>query len=174
MAFGPTPTKSNVDPLAIWIPIVSAFVFNLIIFVVALARKDNSIVDIVWGLVFIIPNLISLCIGNNWNERTILVFVFVSIWGLRLAWHIGSRHSGKEDFRYQDMRNRWMKDGVAWFYWNTFIYVFMMQALFSIIVNSSALFVSIWSTDEFFWLDVVGAAVWAFGFIFELVSDYQL
>jgi steroid 5-alpha reductase family enzyme len=67
-----------------------------------------------------------------------------------------------------------MQSGLAYYYWAAFIYVFMMQALFSLIVNGAALFVSIWSTDEFFWLDVVGAAVWAFGFIFELVSDYQL
>jgi steroid 5-alpha reductase family enzyme len=48
----------------------------------------------------------------------------------------------------------------------------MMQALFSLIVNSAALFVSIWSGPEFFFLDVIGAAVWAFGFIFEMISDY--
>ena len=72
------------------------------------------------------------------------------------------------------MRKRWTERSTAYFYWASFIYVFMMQALFSLIVNSSAMFVSVWSTAEFFWLDVVGAAVWAFGFIFELVSDWQL
>ena len=72
------------------------------------------------------------------------------------------------------MRKRWMEQSLGYYYWAAFIYVFMMQALFSLIVNGAALMVSIWSTDEFFWLDVVGAAVWAFGFIFELVSDYQL
>ncbi len=45
------------------------------------------------------------------------------------------------------MRNRWMKSGIAYYYWAAFIYVFMMQALFSLIVNGAALFVSIWSTD---------------------------
>jgi steroid 5-alpha reductase family enzyme len=50
----------------------------------------------------------------------------------------------------------------------------MMQALFSLIINSSALFISIWSGPQFMALDVIGAAVWAFGFIFELVADWQL
>jgi steroid 5-alpha reductase family enzyme len=72
------------------------------------------------------------------------------------------------------MRKRWNETGSCYYYWAAFIYVFMMQGLFSLIVNSSALFISIWSTDEFYPLDVVGAAVWAFGFIFELVSDWQL
>ena len=72
------------------------------------------------------------------------------------------------------MRKRWTESSVGYYYWAAFIYIFMMQALFSVIVNSSALFVSIWSTREFFSLDAVGAAVWAFGFIFELVADWQL
>jgi len=83
--FGPTPIKADVDPIAIWVPIVSAFGFNFLAYFVAQCKKDNSIVDYLWGLVFIIPNLVSLCISGNWNERTILVFVLVSIWGLRLC-----------------------------------------------------------------------------------------
>ncbi len=67
-----------------------------------------------------------------------------------------------------------MAQSEGYYYWAAFIYVFMMQALFSLIVNGSALFVSIWSTKEFFWLDVVGAAIWAFGLIFEMLADYQL
>ena len=98
--YGPTRIKQNVDPLAIWVPIVSVFGFNLFFYFVAQFKKDNSIIDYLWGIVFIVPNLISLCISGNWNERTILMLVIVSIWGLRLAWHIFSRHSGKEDFRY--------------------------------------------------------------------------
>jgi len=92
MAFGPTPARQDVDPLVIWVPMVSAFVFNFIFYFFAQVKKDNGIIDILWGLIFIVPNLISLCISGNWNERTILVFVLISIWGLRLAYHIGSRH----------------------------------------------------------------------------------
>ena len=81
---------------------MSAFAFNFVFYFLAQAKKDNGIIDILWGLIFIVPNLISLCIsGYNWNERPILVLVLISIWGLRLTYHIGSRHqSGKEDFRY--------------------------------------------------------------------------
>lgn len=70
------------------------------------------------------------------------------------------------------MRRGWEAKGMAYYYFAAFIFVYMMQALFSLIVNSSALFISIWSSSEFFALDAVGAAVWAFGFIFELVADW--
>ena len=100
MAFGPTPARTDVDPLVIWLPVISPFAFNFLFYFLAQFKKDNGIIDILWGPIFMVPNLISLCISGTWNERTILVFVLVSIWALRLAWHIGSRHSGKEDFRY--------------------------------------------------------------------------
>ena len=88
------------EPIDFWLPIAAVFASNTILFFIAQAKKDNSIVDTAWGLLFIIPNLIILCRKGNWNERTILTFALVTIWGLRLAIYIGMRHPGKEDFRY--------------------------------------------------------------------------
>lgn len=42
------------------------------------------------------------------------------------------------------------------------------------IVNSSGLFITIYSTDEFFFLDVIGAVVWLAGFLIETIADAQL
>lgn len=67
-----------------------------------------------------------------------------------------------------------MESGTSYYYWAAFIYVFMLQAFFSLIVNSAALFVSIWSTKEFFLLDVIGAVIWLLGFLIEIIADYQL
>ncbi len=73
------------------------------------------------------------------------------------------------------MRENWNKKGKAFYYFSAFTFIFVMQAFFSLIVNSSALFISIWSpSSSFFVLDAVGAAVWLIGFTIELVSDYQL
>ena len=69
------------------------------------------------------------------------------------------------------MRKGWEAKGKAYYYFAAFTFVFMMQALFSLIVGASALFVSIWSGDEFFPLDIIGAVVWLFGWVFELVAD---
>ena len=65
-----------------------------------------------------------------------------------------------------------MNGGKVVYYVKAFFIVFMMQALFSMIVNSSGLFVCIWSNDDvLIWLDYVGLAVWIAGFVFELVGD---
>jgi len=166
-----TPIIST-EAIDFWLPILAVFACQIFLFFIAQCKKDNSIVDTAWGLIFIVPNLIILCIKDNWNERTILTFILVSIWGLRLAIHIGVRHPGKEDFRYQDMRKGWMEKGSGYYYFAAFTFVFMMQGLFSLIINSSALFISVWSGPDFFALDVVGACVWVFGFGFELLADW--
>ena len=72
------------------------------------------------------------------------------------------------------MRKGWEARGKGYYYFAAFTYVFMMQALFSLIVGSSALFVSIWSDNNYYPLDFIGLAVWIFGFVFELLADKQL
>lgn len=50
--------------------------------------------------------------------------------------------------------------------------MFMVQAAFSLVVNSSALYVEIYSdSDSLIWLDYVGIGVWCIGFLFEWVGD---
>ena len=50
--------------------------------------------------------------------------------------------------------------------------MFMMQGVFSLIVNSASLFVCICSADDkLIWLDYIGLIVWLGGFVFELVGD---
>jgi steroid 5-alpha reductase family enzyme len=40
--------------------IISPFLVNSLIFIVAQLKKDNSIVDIGWSFLFIIPNFLAL------------------------------------------------------------------------------------------------------------------
>lgn len=75
------------------------------------------------------------------------------------------------------MRTRWTAEGIGYYYFAAFTYVFMLQGLFSLISNSAALYITIWSIpgdNNLSWLDYAGIAVWLFGFIFEVVGDEQL
>ena len=74
------------------------------------------------------------------------------------------------------MRNRWMKSGGYPVYLrNAFFYIFMMQGVFSLVVNAGALHVMINSNSATIaTTDIIGAAVWTFGFAFEWVGDEQL
>ena len=65
-----------------------------------------------------------------------------------------------------------MEKGKCNYYCHAFTFIYSMQALFALIVNSSALFISIGSPEGIFILDAVGAAVFIFGMAFEFIGDH--
>lgn len=128
-----------------------------------------------WSLTFIFP-IVGLIIkrfldgGPSPDVRSWIVLGLVSIWALRLAIHIGVRHVG-EDFRYVQFRKEWMEFGYYGYLWRAMA-MFMAQAFLSVLVNSSALYVEIYSdSDYLIWLDFVGIGVWCIGFLFEWLGD---
>jgi len=74
------------------------------------------------------------------------------------------------------MRRNWTEiGGQTGYYIRAFFYIFMLQGLFSLIVNGPAFFITIYtSTKPLVWLDYLGAAVWLIGFLIELIADAQL
>jgi steroid 5-alpha reductase family enzyme len=140
--------------------------------------KDNSWIDTFWGLTFIEP-VVALIImkaarGEVIPARTWLILGMVLCWGLRLALYIGLRHK-VEDFRYQDMRKRWMEGGYCAYVTKAFFYIFMAQGIYSMICNAACLYVVIAGPDEALqWNDYVGLGVFLFGFICEVWGDMSL
>lgn len=110
------------------------------------------------------------------SPRAILSNILISIWAVRLSYHITKRHTGKEDYRYAAWREGWQKAGknVAYESWS---FVFMLQAFFSCINNLSALYISIYASrigGPLNWLDYLGLSFWTIGFLFEAIGDKQL
>lgn len=63
--------------------------------------KNVSIVDLFWGMGFVIVNAIYFFNSGNLYTRKILLLAFVTLWGLRLSIYLAWRNIGKgEDFRY--------------------------------------------------------------------------
>lgn len=99
------------EPVSLLLPCLSVFACNSLMYLFCQLKKDNSYIDVWWGLSFIVPNaaLIALQLraGQTIDTRILLTNLLVSAWGMRLAWHIGKRHK-EEDYRYKAMRDRWM------------------------------------------------------------------
>ena len=103
-----------------------------------------------------------------------LVTILVFVWAFRLAIYLGVRKKS-EDYRYKNWRESWEADGDCNYYMKSFFIVFMLQSIFSLIVNLSALFVNIFSQDnDIEWTDFTGAAVWLIGLLIESIADAQL
>ncbi len=100
------------------------FVFMTAIFVLAMIVKDNSIVDVAYGLAFVLISWVGFITYGSGHLRQWLVVILVSLWGVRLAIHIALRKKGEgEDFRYRQWREQWGET----FVWRSFLQIFMLQ-----------------------------------------------
>lgn len=145
------------------------FTYMVSLFFLALYKKDNSIVDIGWGVGFIVLALFSLCYTGLYLPRQLITTLLVIIWGIRISLHIGVRHKG-EDIRYVNWRTTWGE----WFALRSFFQIFMLQGAILFIIAYPILLINSSDQSGFTLFDLLGIAIWAIGFIFEAVGDYQL
>ncbi len=151
--------------------VVSVFLFMTLFYLIAQVKSDYSVVDIAWGLGFVLVGSLSLALAPDITARGVIATVFTAIWGLRLAFHIGSRNWGaEEDFRYQEMREGWGDRA----YIISYFRIFMVQGLLMLVISYPLILVNYFTKPGLGILDYVGIAVWLVGFGFEAVGDYQL
>jgi steroid 5-alpha reductase family enzyme len=141
--------------------------------VVSVAVRNASVVDVVWSLTFLAVAAVGLAFGDGLAERRALVFGLVAVWAVRLSVHIGMRNHGKgEDFRYRAFRERY---GPERYWWVSLFQVFWLQGLIAFVVSLPLQVVAAGTTPETLtWADVLGVGLWLVGFGFEVVGDAQL
>lgn len=150
---------------------VVLFLYMSFWFVVSLLRKRNDVADVAWGLGFVLMAWTSLLISEDVSVRALIVDVLVSIWGLRLAWHIHARNRGKgEDYRYAAWRVEWGK----WFYIRSYLQVYLLQGILLFLIVTPVAVINMHQGTSLGLLDVIGIALWGIGFYFESVGDAEL
>ena len=140
-------------------------------FVISLFKRRNDVADVAWGLGFVLLAWTSFFLSGATGTRGVLVGVLVSVWGLRLAWHIHARNRGKaEDYRYLAWRREWGR----WFYPRSYAQVYLLQGALLFLISLPVLIINRNASATFGLLDGMGACVWLFGFFFESVGDAEL
>ena len=142
-----------------------------LIFLLAMALKDNSIVDIFYGIVFLVGGWGAAINYDISQPRQWLILTLLTLWGTRLAIHLFFRKKGHgEDFRYA----QWRKDWGDTFVWRSFLQVFMLQGTVVLLVSTPILLTINDPGGALHLLDYAGIAVWLIGFLFEAIGDWQL
>ncbi len=144
-------------------------------FVVSIAIGRNDIADVLWGAY---PASVA---GYFWwtsgaTSVQMIVYGLVMLWGVRLMWHIGSRNQKKtEDPRYAQWRTDWQKKSLAWFYLRSFLQIYVLQGILSLLVMTPVLIMAHYGYDAHWNVFIfAGLVIWSLGFFFEAVGDYQL
>ncbi len=144
----------------------------LVTWLVGRAIGRYNVIDVAWGLGFAAVALVSLAwsAGHGDTTRRVLVTVLVVVWGGRLGAYIGWRSREKgEDPRYQEIFDRAERSPAL--HALLVIYPAQAAAMFFISLPVQVAMYERSGPNAITW---VGTAVWAVGFLFESVGDFQL
>ena len=146
--------------------------YMTLIWIVSVLQVDTSIVDIFWGLGFVVLALFYFWQTEGAVTRSTLIATLVLIWGLRLSVYIAVRNHGRgEDARYA----RWREQAGKNWWLRSFFTVFLLQGLLMWIISLPLLTAQYYGQPEQITvLDIVGVVLWLAGFLFEAVGDWQL
>lgn len=142
------------------------------LWLVSLALRDASIVDVFWGPAFLVAAWIYRGFGPAAELRQLLALGLVTVWGVRLAAYIGWRnHGAGEDRRYTAMRKHWGPR----FAWVSLVTVFLLQGTLVGVISLPLLVLEVGTVSPGWrWSDLVGLGLWSVGFVFEAVGDLQM
>ncbi|ABS64509.1 protein of unknown function DUF1295 [Parvibaculum lavamentivorans DS-1] len=145
----------------------------LVVWVLSVILRDAGIVDIFWGLGFVIIALATWSLNPGYSTRAALIAGLTALWGLRLAGHLYLRwrREASEDRRYAAMR---AKRGPS-FWWKSLYIVFGLQAAIMFAVSLPVQFGIMAETPGRLTLaDVLGTVLVLTGLAFEAIGDAQL
>lgn len=147
------------------------FAYMALFYIIALLLKNNSVVDIGWGLGFITLISILHIFFPVLYIRKILITFLIVLWGFRLAAFVFARNIGKtEDSNYARFCEKWGKR----FFLFLFFKVFILYGLIMLIMAYPIILVFNSDPSVLTIYDIIGVMLFIFGFLFESISDYQL
>jgi steroid 5-alpha reductase family enzyme len=154
-------------------------------------RVSNvSIVDIFWGLSFVISGWTYSTHSkakNRFQSRKALIFSLVTAWGSRLSTYLlwrnhlstsnkmgGTSSNSLEDYRYQKFRKYYNRLGLN-YWWFSLFQVFALQGALSHVVSSTLRVGLTESQPKYFtFMDLIGVLTWTVGYCFEHIGDLDL
>jgi steroid 5-alpha reductase family enzyme len=141
------------------------------VWLVSLPLRDVSIIDIAWGLGFVLVAWASTLSSTANGAGAGLLLWLTTLWGLRLSGYLAWRNHGRpEDPRYARMRNKWGR----WFPLVSLLSVFALQGAIMWVVSLPVQLGIAHPENGWSPLHAVGTFVWAVGLFFETVGDWQL
>lgn len=150
--------------------LVVVAVLMVLVWVVSVVLRDASIVDIVWGLGFVVVAWSSWIVSDSTEVSDLVIRLCVTVWGLRLAMYLAWRNIGKgEDYRYQAMRKKYGSR----FPLVSLVSVFLLQGVLMWIVSLPVQLTHV-VDGRSSPMVAIGVVLWAVGVMFESVGDAQL
>lgn len=162
---------SNIELFGLTILIIVTSIYFL-----AIIKKDNSIMDIAYGLIFLLAGATNYFVAGNRTTLGLIILGAIFLWSIRLSGRILKKNLGKgEDIRYVNWRKAWMQKGYPYFLIRTYLQINLLQGLIILLV-SLPIILSLGASDTdinqiFLYLGLLVAFI---GLTIETIADMQI
>ena len=164
--------------------LLTLLISYILLFLLSIKIRDNSIVDVFWGFGFMMIAGLSFWDSSRQLPQMVMTGLVI-LWWIRIVSHIGFRklREHKEDPRYAKWREEW---GSGWyFYVRSFLQVYLLQMVLLFVIATPILIVNIWfwhtengllrfSQWQEQWMIMIGLATAFFWLSIEMIADRQL
>jgi steroid 5-alpha reductase family enzyme/predicted DCC family thiol-disulfide oxidoreductase YuxK len=136
-----------------------------------IAKKKNraDLADVAWGGGMLVISWTAFFVSMS--LPVFILNLCISIWAVRLIVHIYLRNNKKqEDFRYQKLKKDWKTEQK----WIHYFKIFGLQGAILYFISAPILWFQFHVQSISLGLFSSSLTLWAFGFIIEAISDYQL
>jgi len=142
-----------------------------LMWVIHLILKNAAIVDVGWGLGFILLCVEYILRGQGFNLRNIICLVMIVLWGMRIILYLLRRFAAEkqEDKRYKKIRQEFGQ--MAWL---KFLFIFEFQAALEMIIGIPLMIISLNPEPGLSSVEISGIVLFVMALIGETVSDEQL
>jgi steroid 5-alpha reductase family enzyme len=129
-------------------------------------ERTEKYYDLTGSLTYLSTIALSLYLTPNLGVRQIILSSFVGVWAARLGWFLYSRihNNAGIDSRFESIK----KDNFKWMFAWTMQGVWIFTCLFPVLKLTQMTVAAPLAA-----LDYAGFGLWTFGFIFEVIADYQ-
>lgn len=159
-------------PNILTVNLIAVLVMMVLGWLCSLVYRNVTIVDSLWGSGFVLIAWITFFMADGFIGRRILITLLVTLWGIRLSFHLTLRNWGHgEDPRY----GSWRKKSGERFWLVSLFKVFILQAFFLWAISLALQWGQFSALPaKFAFQDYLGVGIWMIGFMLESVSDWQL
>jgi len=153
------------------IALLTSVLYFTIFWIVATRIKKLWLADIAWSSGFFIVYLVVYIINKSGGIVQNLILIMLFFWGLRLTSYLTIRNYNKEDFRYENLKNKY---GSQWLK-KSYLRIFLLQAFVLILVNSASIIATVnVKSNSITPINYLAATIWILGFLIESIADLQL
>jgi len=138
-------------------------------------RIDNySIVDVAWCVNFSLITIVYAILSPAPLSQRLLMVGLISLWSLRLAWHLHHRIKGKpEEGRYVELRRKWSVDGTDAFKKKMWGF-YKLQAYSNVFLSLPILVACLNPRQDISSPELTGVLIMLAAVIGESSADFQL